>query len=301
MFPCLEATPTFMRSRMILALEWRQLLGRRSCHRRCFRWTTPPSFSCPAEPVLTFNSPSVLISRRLVSGQAWLVTGSFGEPRLASIESQTGQPCGYLCASPPAPTPLPSYFERCIASGCFPRVGTRRRYINNDGATGTRLAVLAISLYPASPASHAINWSLGLALLPRANMHVKPAQAPPIPAKPQLHSAKCHHTYNGTRVLPIATWVRSPTVREDEYGEYRVVIEIVLYYDHNRACTIYRTGADFQRLRANIAPWKNMPDISSPEDLRGMHRFLGEALAKKRKECALEYFLRRKMGDCGGR
>jgi len=132
-------------------------------------------------------------------------------------------------------------------------------------------------------------------------MHIKPTQAPSIPAKPQLHSAKCHHTYNGTRLLPITTWVRSPTVREDEFGQWALVIEIVLYYDHNRACTIYRTWPDFEKLRANIPPWKNMTHISSPEDIRGMHRFLREALTKNRRGCAMEYFLRRRMGDCGGR
>ena len=132
-------------------------------------------------------------------------------------------------------------------------------------------------------------------------MHIKPAQAPPLPAKPQLHSAKCHHTYNGTRTLPITTWVRSPTVRENEFGEYLLAIEIVLYYDHNRACVIYRTFDDIQRLRDNIGSWKNMATISSSEDIRGMHRFLREALAKQPRACALEYFLRRRMGDCGGR
>jgi hypothetical protein len=132
------------------------------------------------------------------------------------------------------------------------------------------------------------------------NMQLKPAQYPPIPCKPQLHSAKCHQTYNGSRVIPKTTWVRSPTVRQTEEGDYQLVLEIVLYFERNRACTIYRTWDDFSRLQRNLTPWKNSPVVQSSNDIRGMHRYLQEALAKRPRECGMEYFLRRKMGDCEG-
>jgi len=131
-------------------------------------------------------------------------------------------------------------------------------------------------------------------------MQLKPDQVPAIPTKPQFHSAKCHHTYNGTRVLPKASWVRSPTVRDTGDGDYALVYEIVLYYKHNRACTIYRSWEDFTKLRNNLALWKNAAAFSSSHDLGGLHRFLREAIAKRPREVAMEYFLRRRMGDCGG-
>ncbi len=131
-------------------------------------------------------------------------------------------------------------------------------------------------------------------------MQLRPLQLPPVPTKPQLHSTKCHHTYNGTRVLPITTWVRSPTVRVAGDGEYALVYEIILYYKRNRACTIYRRYEDFVKLEGLLTPWKDSAIFSSSDDVRGMHLFLREALDKRPLECAMEYFLRRRMGDCGG-
>ncbi len=118
-------------------------------------------------------------------------------------------------------------------------------------------------------------------------MQLRPAQQPPIPTKPQFHSARCHHTYNGTKVLPVATWVRSPTVRDAGDGQYALVYEIVLYYSHNRACTIYRAYDDFTKLRGHLEPWERPATFSSSADVGGMHLFLGEALANRPASCAI--------------
>lgn len=132
-------------------------------------------------------------------------------------------------------------------------------------------------------------------------MHIKPLQIPPIPTKPQLHSSKHHHTYNGTRCLPITTWVRSPTVRATQLGgDFTFAYEIILYYEHNRACTVYRTWDDFRTLRKALRPWRDATSFNSELDVQGMHLFLREALAKRADDCAVEYFLRRRMEDCGG-
>lgn len=132
-------------------------------------------------------------------------------------------------------------------------------------------------------------------------MHVKPIQNGPIPTKPQLHSRKHHHTYNGLRHLPTVTWVRSPTLRNTERGDYILVYEIILYFGHNRACTIYRTWDDFRVLRRGLTPWRRASVFCSENDVRSLDRFLKEALAKRPHECAMEYFLRRRFDDCGGR
>ncbi|KXJ92447.1 hypothetical protein Micbo1qcDRAFT_162731 [Microdochium bolleyi] len=131
--------------------------------------------------------------------------------------------------------------------------------------------------------------------------------------RPQVHSRKHHHVYNGSGRLPVDTWVRSPTVYaydDDDLMEshhcnsdHNLVYEVVLYFGNNRACTIYRTRADFERLRRSIAPWKTGPPVRIPRDHSDavvLHFFLRQALQHRPKDCALEYFLRRRMDDCGG-
>ena len=134
-------------------------------------------------------------------------------------------------------------------------------------------------------------------------MQLKPAQTPAIPGKPQVHSKRCHHTYNGARHLPLTTWVRSPTVRgiyDDDDDKCTLVYEIVLFYKHNRACIIYRSWDDFRRLKNGLPVWKNAASFRSMLDVCGLHQFLQEALLKRPREVAMEYFLRRRIGDCGG-
>jgi hypothetical protein len=84
-------------------------------------------------------------------------------------------------------------------------------------------------------------------------------------------------------------------------GDCQLVYEVILYYGHNRACTIYRTWDDFKTLRRGITPTKITSGVRGPSDVEGLHNFLKEALAKKPRDCAMEYFLRRRMEDCGGR
>lgn len=163
--------------------------------------------------------------------------------------------------------------------------------------------------------------------------------------KPQLHSRKCHHTYNATRCLPSAVWIRSlrfgldldnsrPHSRHgSDYGSdddeddrailgdndcaffsssCTVLYEIVLYYDHNRACTIYRTPEDFAKLKEAVGPAKyrkwvpqqkthGLAPSSAVEDVEDLQRLLSKTISRKGRDCpALEYFLRRRMNDCGG-
>lgn len=122
--------------------------------------------------------------------------------------------------------------------------------------------------------------------------------AAPSPLKPQFHSRKCHHTYNATRHLPQAVWIRA--IRVSKENPSAVVYEIVLCYNHNRACTIDRTWEDFQKLKSGLGSWRNAPTFSSPKDIDGMQGFLCEAISKKGREIAMEFFLRRRMDDCGG-
>lgn len=123
-----------------------------------------------------------------------------------------------------------------------------------------------------------------------------------LPNKPQLHTNKCHHRYNGTARMPLSSWVRKPHLRDvDDGSDCELVYEIVLFYDHNRACTIYRSWDDFDRLRRNLPAWKNAARFRGEADVKGMHSFLREALCKRSGEVAIEYFLRRRMHDCGGR
>lgn len=80
-----------------------------------------------------------------------------------------------------------------------------------------------------------------------------------------------------------------------------MVYEILLYFGHNRACTIYRSWDDFKTLRRGLTPWKRPTAFCSPNDVRSLDKFLREALVKRPHECAMEYFLRRRIDDCGGR
>lgn len=126
----------------------------------------------------------------------------------------------------------------------------------------------------------------------------KQQDAAPSPLKPQFHSRKCHHTYNATRHLPQAVWIRA--VRLGKENPSTVVYEIVLCYNHNRACTINRTWEDFQKLKSGLGSWRNAPTFCSPKDIDGLQSFLCEAISKKGREVAMEFFLRRRMDDCGG-
>lgn len=78
-----------------------------------------------------------------------------------------------------------------------------------------------------------------------------------------------------------------------------MVYEIVLFYKHNRACTIYRSWDDFRRLRDGLPLWKKAASFDSILDVRGLHLFLQEAMVKRPREIATEYFLRRRINDCG--
>lgn len=118
------------------------------------------------------------------------------------------------------------------------------------------------------------------------------------PLKPQFHSRKCHHTYNATRHLPQAVWIRSARLSKDTTPT--VIYEVVLCYDHNRACVVSRTWEDFQKLKSGLGSWRNAPTYCSPRDVDGLQRFLCEAINKKGREVAMEFFLRRRMDDCGG-
>ncbi|POS75617.1 hypothetical protein DHEL01_v205995 [Diaporthe helianthi] len=120
------------------------------------------------------------------------------------------------------------------------------------------------------------------------------------PLKPQFHSRKCHHTYNATRHLPQAVWIRSARLSKDENDSPTVIYEVVLCYDHNRACTVTRAWDDFQKLKSGLGTWRNAPAYSSPRDVDGLQRFLCEAISNKGREIAMEFFLRRRMDDCGG-
>ncbi|KAK3383138.1 hypothetical protein B0T24DRAFT_673048 [Lasiosphaeria ovina] len=147
-------------------------------------------------------------------------------------------------------------------------------------------------------------------------MRVDLAHGPP--AKPQIHSCKNHHTYNGVAQLPVATSVRrSPAgLRQlsapDSYGGEEhaaavVVYDVVLYYAGNRACTIYRTLDDFAVLAlgrgrgAVPLPSSGSGSGSRLAAARDLDQLLRDALAKRSRDCGVEYFLRRRIGDCGGR
>ncbi|KAK0734129.1 hypothetical protein B0T26DRAFT_746081 [Lasiosphaeria miniovina] len=151
-------------------------------------------------------------------------------------------------------------------------------------------------------------------------MRVDLAHGPP--AKPQIHSYKNHHTYNGVAQLPVATSVRrSPAgLRQlsapdgcggEEHAAAVVVYDVVLYYAGNRACTIYQTLDDFAVLgRGRGRGAVPLPGSGSGSGCgcssrltaaRDLDQLLRDALAKRSRDCGVEYFLRRRLGDCGGR
>ncbi|GAB1310395.1 PX domain-containing protein [Madurella fahalii] len=194
--------------------------------------------------------------------------------------------------------------------------------------------------------------------------------------KPQLHTSKNHDTYNGVHHLPIATHVCVPATTTNNNNqphgssqqEQQRPCSITLFYEHNRACEIYRSLDEFSNLsRALVAasypemqlspPGKLKPqgDIagngangegssrglnspatyptgSSPGSCCGcgttgteedaqlrldLNVFLERVIRMARREpaqdgttppalaqpavVALEWFLRRRDGDCGGR
>ena len=126
-----------------------------------------------------------------------------------------------------------------------------------------------------------------------------------LPSKPQLHSKKHHSAYNGSQHIPIATWVRLPALHRmwdyDEDDEEVIVYPVTLYYDRNRACTILRTWEDFVTLQRGLegSSWK-APILQHGSHI-SLDLFLHAALQKWPREIAMEYFLRRRIGDCGGR
>lgn len=126
-----------------------------------------------------------------------------------------------------------------------------------------------------------------------------------LPRRPQVHSSKHHHTYNGVRSVPSATWVRSQAVRqaqpESPMKEEALAVhyEIILYYPRNRACTIYRTLDDFEQLRQSLPELKDSGEGSADGDtLASLDSFLRNVVRKRSDAVALEYFLRRRIGDC---
>jgi hypothetical protein len=149
-------------------------------------------------------------------------------------------------------------------------------------------------------------------------MLIKVANPQTLRSKPQLHSHERHTTYNGGRYLPTTTWVRSCTVRPKATtlpgtpavgDEVELVFEVMLYYNQNRACTIYRSLEDFVGLRKSLMPWNNNPPLlpsfkqqrQEQEIVHDLHVFLCEVLAKYPFEMGVEHFLQRRMDDCGGR
>lgn len=144
----------------------------------------------------------------------------------------------------------------------------------------------------------------------------KESQSPIPLTKPQVHSRKCHHTYSATRQLPRALWIRSLRFGDADFNqkldlsqECTLFYEIVLYYNHNRACTIYRTPDDIRVLKSGIGKLSRLHDSGSElvpwgqpvvEDVEVLQQYLCEVISKRAKNCALEYFLRRRMEDCGG-
>lgn len=148
-------------------------------------------------------------------------------------------------------------------------------------------------------------------------MQLKAKQSPVSLAKPQVHSRKCHHTYNATRELPRALWIRSLRFGDADFNqtldltkECTLFYEIVLYYKHNRACTIFRTPDDFRMLKSGIGKLSKTQGSTEDEwaascqpiveDVEVLQHYLCEVISKKAKSCALEYFLRRRLEDCGG-
>ncbi|KAJ4394571.1 hypothetical protein N0V93_003790 [Gnomoniopsis smithogilvyi] len=133
-------------------------------------------------------------------------------------------------------------------------------------------------------------------------MQLKQNQSPILLAKPQL---------------PRALWIRSLRFGDADFNrtldltkECKLFYEIVLYYDHNRACTIFRTPDDFRMLKSGIGKLSQSHgsrdeelvtwDQPIVEDVEVLQQYLCEVISKKAKSRALEFFLRRRMEDCGG-
>jgi len=160
-------------------------------------------------------------------------------------------------------------------------------------------------------------------------MKIRPAfEDAGIPIKPQLHTRKHHHAYNGARSLPIFTWVRpsmstrpskrsqKPEARDrDRYRQPQSdsrstlspatlsIYEVKLYYSKNRACTIYRSWDDFVRLGKGLSSGGLTPPPCTERHSHTsqcLHKFLKQVLARSPTEPSVEFFLRRRMDDCGG-
>ncbi|KAI1079420.1 hypothetical protein F5B20DRAFT_543463 [Whalleya microplaca] len=133
-------------------------------------------------------------------------------------------------------------------------------------------------------------------------MHIHIDITPMFPSKPQLHSKKYHHIYNGVAHLPVRSWVRGPIIDTTDCDDCASVYiyEIEICFARNRSCTLYRDWEDFERLRKTITPWRDAVRYKDRDDVSGLHQFIREALAKRPRDCALEYFLRRRIDDCDG-
>ncbi|TLD22821.1 hypothetical protein PspLS_07635 [Pyricularia sp. CBS 133598] len=133
--------------------------------------------------------------------------------------------------------------------------------------------------------------------------HGPPAEQPKISSRPQVHSMRYHvkNVYVGTTTMPSAFSVRpaSGASDADETSDY--IVELL--YHRNRACSLYRTEDDFRALISgilsnNVVP--NMPSLTSPPRVQDLEAALALAIRADRTGCAVEYFLRRRMEDCGG-
>ncbi|KAI6372416.1 hypothetical protein MCOR25_003737 [Pyricularia grisea] len=133
--------------------------------------------------------------------------------------------------------------------------------------------------------------------------HTPPSEQPQIPTRPKVHSMRYHssNVYVGTTTMPSAFSVRpaSGTSNPDDTSDY--IVE--LFYHRNRACSLYRTEDDFRALvsgimSSNVVP--NMPSLTSPPRVQDLEAALALAIRADRTGCAVEYFLRRRMEDCGG-
>jgi hypothetical protein len=135
-------------------------------------------------------------------------------------------------------------------------------------------------------------------------MRSKPSPKPPLPTKPQNHSHKHHNTYNGTHNLPLSVGVKRATAASrpnqpdhNNRCEGRLYA-VTLFYQHNRACTIFRSHDDLVALERGL-PIRGPSAAGGKIHVPDFQKFLEEAVTKCPKECAMEYFLRRRMGDCG--
>lgn len=129
-----------------------------------------------------------------------------------------------------------------------------------------------------------------------------PINPPSHSTTPQIHSNKHHNAYNGAAHLPLAVSVKRacrPYMRPRPRAH--PLYAVTLYYEHNRACTIIRSRNHFDDLE------RGLPGIRGPkcttEEPSGVHplelqKLLQKAVEKCPGEVALEWFLRRRIGDC---